>query len=95
MKLNENNPITADGTYEQDVIPGQQYLCHPAGDFGGGTLTFKYIDEITGDVRDVPLNTFTESTPFVFIVAASKIQFVLAGAVNPDLSIQIATLKVV
>ena len=82
--------MTADGTYTVDQLqPGRQHLVTIFGTWGGGTITVQFLDPVSEVARDSANNTFTADAEFVFLVPSNAVQFVLADATDPSLSISI------
>lgn len=89
MILLGNNPITADGTYTQSVVPGVEYLLTMKGTYGGGTLLVKYTCPIDGSLKIVDNASYTGAgkTEDRMIFPSNSISFVLSGSTTPSIVI--------
>lgn len=94
MDLSGNNPATADGTYSvTDIEPGRQYLCTIFGTWGGGTITVRFLDPVSGESRDSANNTFNDDAEFTLLVPSNAVDFVLSGATAPAISIALTPIR--
>lgn len=91
MTLSGHNPLTADGVFTHDVIPGAEYACMLSGDFANGTLTIQYENPLSDGGLVSPLNnTFTGTDEFVIVPVTNRIRFTLSGSAGAELYILIA-----
>lgn len=81
MTLTGNNPITVNGTYVLDVIPGQQYLVNAKGTWGAaGTISVSYTDPVTGLTVAFLNNSFTANSEFFLVAPSDELVLVTTGS---------------
>lgn len=82
--LNDNNPITADGTYTVVSHAQKEYRVELSGDFGGGTLSVQ-------TQRGLELASYTAAGGDI-IALGNNARLVLTGATDPSIQADITEL---
>lgn len=85
--LKGNNPITADGDYQQPVRPGRRYFIRAAGTFDSGTLKVQDGDGTTW--VDIPGASGTSDFRVEVAAVMPYLNFNLSGAGSPSIQINL------
>lgn len=88
MPVLDGNRITADGTYTVATLPGKTYSFAASGDFGGGTLAVKWLDD-EGNATAFPNVTLSAAGAFPFTAPSKTVALVVADATDPDIEVSV------
>lgn len=88
MAFLTGNRITANGTYDVPVFPGQTYVVSAAGTYDSGTLAISWVDD-SGNVSPFDLSPLTSGETRNITAPTRLIRLTLTGATSPEITIGI------
>lgn len=84
------NPITEDGEYILEVIPGRSYLVLINGTFGSGTVTMTYLDDSDGTYKPIADAEWTANAENTIEICPSRsLKFTVADSADAEITVQL------